>query len=156
MQENQTLMMLQHHHLGGKGVCLSNKKDHCANYTSSSTKHSSVRLLGGYKAWLRGLAFWLRHWPGRKVMGLLCTVLLCRYMILAKCWLAHLCITFHCTLWTCQNTDLINFNFNNVCKLFFFISAEPRKNSICNNESPKLSDFQWVYQLCLSTRAILF
>lgn len=49
-------MMLRHHPLGGMGVCLSNKNEHCANYTSSRTKRSSVRLLGGYKAWLRGLA----------------------------------------------------------------------------------------------------
>lgn len=50
-------MMSQNRPLGGMRVCLSNKKEHCANYASSSTKHSSVRLLGGYEAWLRGLAF---------------------------------------------------------------------------------------------------
>ena len=124
-----------HHPLGRMRTCLSNKKEQCDNYSSFSTKHSSVRLLGGYTAELRGSEFLARaltRQQGSRTS--LYSAAVQRYQLgqVLACESLNSHITFHCTLWTCQNIDLINFI--TLIKCYIFISAGPGQKSISKTQ----------------------
>lgn len=121
-------MTSQHHQLGRMRVCLSNSKEHYASCASFSTKHSSVRLLGGCKAWLRASPT-LAEALTLQRNGRTC-LYWAAVQSFAKCWPANLCIGFHCTLWTCQNIDPINFKTLTKCARFYLCFHRMREKQL--------------------------
>lgn len=116
-------------------------KEHCVSQPGPvqvSSEHNHPKVS---KPCWEGQHFWLRCWHGSKVMGLLC-----RYMSLAKCWLADLAShsTAHCGL--AKTATWLAFR--RVRKLL--LSAGPGQTSVYNTVSTKPSNCQWAHQSYVS------
>lgn len=104
---------------------LSNSKEQCASCASFSTMHSRVKLLGGYKSWLRAsptLAEALALQQNVRT-GLYSAAV----QSSAKCWPANLCIRFHYGL--AKILSQLTLKLQQSVQVFIFVSTESGRNN---------------------------
>lgn len=102
-------------------MCLFNSKEHCASCAHFRIKHSSVRLLGGYKVlfgWGTGIAARWQDWSV--------------HCCCAELWPANLCIRFHCILRKgiyAKILTRLTLNLSQSMQVSIFFSTEPGSNN---------------------------